>query len=293
VARPLGRTAVFGQHALVVRDEFVVLDGMRFRYREWGDASAEPIVFLHGVLVYADTYDAIAKRISDAGRRVIVLDQRGHGESDHADDYSWRACERDLEAFWDTLGLGSVDVVGHSWGGGHACHLAALRPDAVKRLVLVDAGPGAAPSADEPDFWAKTAELVPVDGYANREAFIELAKRLFPRALHNALVLHSRALVVRDGRFHWQWMPDFAVAIAPDREPSPQEEREMCGGVRCPVLVMRAQHSELFAASELDAVVRSFPSATAVQLPDSGHMIMWENPNGVADLTVGYLTSAG
>jgi pimeloyl-ACP methyl ester carboxylesterase len=276
----------------VMRDEFVVLNSMRFRYREWGEADAEPIVLLHGVLVYADTYDAIAERMSGAGRRVIVLDQRGHGQSEHADDYSWRSCEKDLEALWDALGLGRVDVIGHSWGGAHACHLAALRPDAVKRLVLLDAGPVAASSPDEPGFWAKTAKLVPADGYASREEFIELAQRVFPRAQHDALVLHSRGLVVRDGRLHWQWMPDFAVAVAQDREPSPEEEREMCGRVRCPVLVMRAEHSELFDRTELDAVVDSFPSATGVELPESGHMIMWENPNGVADLALGYLASA-
>ena len=47
-----------------MRDEFVVLDGLRFRYRDWGDVSADPIVLLHGVLMYADPYDAIAERIS-------------------------------------------------------------------------------------------------------------------------------------------------------------------------------------------------------------------------------------
>ena len=47
-----------------VRDVFVVLDGMRFRYRDWGDPSAEPIVFLHGVLVSADPYDMIAEQIA-------------------------------------------------------------------------------------------------------------------------------------------------------------------------------------------------------------------------------------
>ena len=145
----------YSGHYGAVRDEFVLLDGMRFRYRDWGDPSAEPMVFLHGVLLYADPYDMIAEQISDTGRRVIVLDQRGHGQTEHSDDYSWQSCEKDLERFWDALNLGTVDVIAHSWGVENACHLAAMRPDAVKRLVLVENLLGAAQSAEAPGFWGE------------------------------------------------------------------------------------------------------------------------------------------
>jgi pimeloyl-ACP methyl ester carboxylesterase len=66
----------------------------------------------------------------------------------------------------------------------------------------------------------------------------------------------------------------------------------MCGRVCCPVLVVRAEHSELFPAHELDAVVRSLPSASAVELPNSGHMVMWENPTEAAEVAITFLTSA-
>ena len=120
-------------------DHFVDLNGARFRYQEWGDPSAPVVVFLHGVLLHAEPYEAIVERISAAGYRVLVLDQRGHGQSAHRDDYSWQAFVEDLAAFWTALDLGSVDVVGHSMGGNNACRFAALHPGAVRRLVLVDA----------------------------------------------------------------------------------------------------------------------------------------------------------
>jgi pimeloyl-ACP methyl ester carboxylesterase len=275
-----------------VRDEFVTLDGLRFRYREWGDASAEPVVFLHGVLMYADPYDRIAERIGSTGRRVIVLDQRGHGQTDHADDYTWKSCEQDLERLWNELELRTVDVVAHSWGAEHACHLAAMRPDAIKRLVIFDNPLGVGLSAESPAFWAAAAELAPPDGFASREEFIELAQRSFPRAQPDALTLHSRGLVARNGRFHWQWGPDPAVFIAPGRNQPLDGMRQMCGRVRCPVLVVRSQHSELFASEDLERVVGSFVSASGAELPDSGHMVMWESPNGVADIAIGFLQSA-
>jgi pimeloyl-ACP methyl ester carboxylesterase len=80
------------------------------------------------------------------------------------------------------------------------------------------------------------------------------------------------------------------VFVAPERNQPVDEARPMCGRVRCPVLVVRAEHSEVFAESELDAVIRSFPSATGAELPGSGHMVMWESPSEVAWLAIEFLT---
>jgi len=276
-----------------MHDQFVVLDGLRFRYRECGDPAAEPVVLLHGVLMYADAYDAIAERISATGRRVIALDQRGHGQTDHSEDYSWESCEQDLEHFWDALHLGTVAVIAHSCGAEHASHLAAMLPDAVARLVLVDNPLGAELSAEAPAFWAMAAQLAPAEGFASPEDFVERAQRLLPRAEHDALVRQSRDLVMRDGRWQWQWAPDPAVFFASGRNQPLDGMREICGRVKCPVLVVRAEHSELFAAADLERVVGSFPSAQAEELPGSGHMVMWENPRGAADIAIRFLASDG
>ena len=272
----------------------MMLNGMRFRYREWGEDQGAPIVLLHGVLMYADAYDGIAERLSAGGRRVLVLDQRGHGQSNHSSDYSWRAFVNDLEAFWTALGLGPIDVIGHSMGGHHASRFAALHPERVRMLVLVDAPFAADLTPEALTFAAAAAELIPPTGYATPEEFVDLATRLFPRAHRAALVAHSRGLAPgADGRLNWEWMPDFAVIGAPNGAPAAEEEWQLCGQVRCPVLVMRAAESELFPASELDRNVSAFQHATGVDLPNSGHMIMWENPAGVADGALGFFTTRG
>ena len=61
--------------------------------------------------------------------------------------------------------------------------------------------------------------------------------------------------------------------------------------MRCPVSVVRTEHSELFAAVDLDCVVNFFLCASGEVLPDSGHMIMWENPDGVVALATRFLSS--
>jgi pimeloyl-ACP methyl ester carboxylesterase len=269
-------------------DHFIDLNGARFRYQEWGDPSAPVVVFLHGVLLHADPYELIVAPISSAGYRVLALDQRGHGQSAHLDDYSWQAFVDDLAAFWTAVDLESVDVIGHSMGGGNACRFAALHPGAVSRLVLVDEPLAAEPSEDEPGFWGNVAALMPPDRWESREAFIAAAARLFPRAQPKALALQSREMVPgEDGRFDARYMPD--LEVLGHSAPAADEQWEMCARVDCPVLVMRAEHSELLTAAGAAQIVAALPSATLVELPDSGHMVNWENPSGVADLSLAFL----
>ena len=75
-----------------------MLNGLRFHYRDWGNASAQPMVCLHGFTSHARSWDTFAAAMHDR-YRVLALDQRGHGESDWATDYHPDRRVEDLEAF--------------------------------------------------------------------------------------------------------------------------------------------------------------------------------------------------
>lgn len=126
------------------RDTTLTLNGLRLHAIEWGSASAWPIVMLHGIRGYGETFAALAQALQPE-HRVIALDQRGRGASDwdplrHYDTNTYVA---DLAALVDTLGLAQFDLLGHSMGGINAIVYAARHPDRVRRLVIEDAGPGA------------------------------------------------------------------------------------------------------------------------------------------------------
>src|SRR5262245_38533230 len=107
---------------------------MTFHVRAHGRATAQPLVFLHGVLAAAISYEVLCRSLA-TGRRVITIDQRGHGESDHSSDYCWERFVEDITLITDALGLTeSFDLVGHSMGAGHAARFAALHPERVNRI---------------------------------------------------------------------------------------------------------------------------------------------------------------
>ena len=85
------------------RQRFVSSHGLRLAVSEWGDASAPAILLAHGGFDFAGTFDVFAPILAGAGYRVVSWDQRGHGDSEHAELYSWDADVRDMLAVLDSV----------------------------------------------------------------------------------------------------------------------------------------------------------------------------------------------
>ena len=60
---------------------------LRLHYVDWGNPTKPPLVLLHGYTSHARSWDSFARAMAEQ-YRVYALDQRGHGESAWADDYS-------------------------------------------------------------------------------------------------------------------------------------------------------------------------------------------------------------
>lgn len=71
----------------------------------------------------------------------IAVDQRGHGASEYAESYDPREMADDIGEIMVALGLKRAWLVGHSMGALNSYLYAAEHPEAVERLVIVDAGP--------------------------------------------------------------------------------------------------------------------------------------------------------
>ncbi|MCY7288054.1 MAG: alpha/beta hydrolase, partial [Cryobacterium sp.] len=121
------------------------LDGVRIAYDFL--PGERPILLVHGFASSAQVTWAgtgWVRALQDAGRGVITLDLRGHGQSDKPHqslDYLPRQLAADLVVVLDTLGLEQVDVVAYSMGSRVAAAFARLAPSRVRRLVLGGAGP--------------------------------------------------------------------------------------------------------------------------------------------------------
>jgi pimeloyl-ACP methyl ester carboxylesterase len=116
---------------------FTSFDGTELAYREVGEGP--PLVVLAGGPGRASEYLGTLGGL-DAHRRLVILDNRGTGESEEpADPFTYRRdmLVRDVEMLRRHLGLDVVDVLGHSAGAGIAMGYAADFPGHVGKLVLL------------------------------------------------------------------------------------------------------------------------------------------------------------
>lgn len=108
----------------------------------------EPVLLIHG---FASTHHVNwvapgwAKTLSEAGYRVIALDNRGHGRSTRSyetADYTPRSMAGDAAALLDHLGIARAHVFGYSMGARIAAFMALADPGKVATLILGGLGYG-------------------------------------------------------------------------------------------------------------------------------------------------------
>lgn len=102
--------------------------------------SGQPFVFLHGLLGSGDNWKSIARAYEDRFATILV-DQRNHGRSFHADHMSYGEMAKDVAELISQLGVGPAVVLGHSMGGKVAMALARMYPEHCDRLIIVDSSP--------------------------------------------------------------------------------------------------------------------------------------------------------
>ncbi|MCS0495929.1 alpha/beta fold hydrolase [Ancylobacter sp. MQZ15Z-1] len=115
-------------------------DGIDFAYLDEGQG--DPVILVHG---FGSTKEinwvgpGWVTTLTGAGRRVIALDNRGHGASGKIYDsaaYDPRIMARDVLALMDHLGLPRADLMGYSMGGRISACLALEAPERARSLIL-------------------------------------------------------------------------------------------------------------------------------------------------------------
>ena len=260
-----------------VRDEYVLLNDLRFHYRDWGDASAPPFVVLHGFTGHARSWDSFAAAMA-AKYRVLCLDQRGHGDSDWTEDYSTTAMVGDVAAFITALGLGSYDLLGLSMGGSNAIHFAGANPAGLERLVIVDIGPEILASGSG----RIAAGTAASDTFDTPEEAIAAGRRGNARADEHELQhrVRNNLLRTQDGKWTYRYDRRLRDSSRPRPRASTDENWAAWKRINVPTLLIRGGESDILAKSIAEKMVETNANCNLVEVAGSGHSIPLEAPRG-------------
>jgi pimeloyl-ACP methyl ester carboxylesterase len=106
------------------------------------EGEGEPIVLVHGFASNKEinwVHPGWVAALAGAGRRVIALDNRGHGQSAKLYDpaaYHTMNMMSDVHALLAHLGIGKVDIMGYSMGARITAFLALHHPECVRSAIL-------------------------------------------------------------------------------------------------------------------------------------------------------------
>lgn len=111
-------------------------NGARFHTVQAGEGPL--VLLLHGFPMYWWTWRHLLPVLADAGYRVVAMDMRGYGGSDHTPHgYDPVTLSADVAGVIRALGASNATVIGHGWGGLVAWSTAALRPAAIRAIMPV------------------------------------------------------------------------------------------------------------------------------------------------------------
>ena len=286
------------------RNKTVEAGGLKLHYVEFGPQIRRPgysskndanlLLLLHGSVGNARVWDPFAQAMTNAGYLgpIIALDLRGHGESEWANPPAYR-CEdyvRDLEALIERLSPQPVILVAHSMAVYHSIRFAAGYPDRVAGLVLVDIE---AKCRDEHAQLLRSAGCKPHPLFSSVEEAMERERRVFPFTTEEnlrAFVASSLREVSAEKASHCgrglTYKYDRASLAAFDD----YDERDRLGQIRCPALVVYGKQSSLGRPDKMREMASLIQGARVVAIDRSGHLPQLDNPDGLANVVIEFLS---
>jgi len=255
------------------------LSGLKFHYLDWG-GDGPPLVMLHGLTGHARTWDHTAAALSDR-YHVYALDQRGHGDTEWASRYGIPAMLGDLLGFLDALALPLVTLMGLSMGGIVAYQFTASHPERVSRVVVLDIGPEIAPAGAR----QVAASLAASNIFGSEEEAVAQARAANPRPTDERLrhrVAHNLR-PLSDGTFTFKWDKALRDPGAIGDGLSPDQRWAAWNSLSCPVLLVRGDDSDILASQTAKRMVAGHPHASLAVVPDCGHSITLDRPEGLLD----------
>jgi pimeloyl-ACP methyl ester carboxylesterase len=251
--------------------------GVEINVEAEGPADAAPVVFLHGVSGCCRTYDFLPPSIIE-DRRIVRVDLRGHGRSDHAPGtYVIDRYGEDVVAVLRMLDRPAA-LVGHSLGGVTAWWVAQHEPELVRAAFLED------PPLymGEPEEHERNAAIPAFR--ANRE---RAAGWQANGATIDSVAAQLAPAPLGPGRTMGDVMADDAIAARAEAlllidpgvlnqaiDRSTLADTDTSSPVGVPVLVLAADDAlAAFPARHEERLARSHPEIDTVRIPGAGHGI--------------------
>jgi len=244
---------------------------MKLYCRQMG--TGDPLVIIHGIFGMSDNWLAIAKKLSRA-HHCYLLDMRNHGRSPHSHDLTYDDMVEDIYEFLTDFRLRTASFIGHSMGGMVAMKFASEYSHRIEKLVIVDIAPKSYPSLHQDILEGLTS--IPIAKIKARSEANDILKE-FVTSNKTRLFLLKNLYRKDDNTYAWRINLDALI----------NHKSDIGLGIsqnfiyEKPTLFIRGGKSNYILPEDEQHIMKIFPKATIIEIPDASHWVHAEKPDDV------------
>ena len=248
--RSLARTS---EKRRMLKRKEIHLNGQKISYLD-NEQAGRALICLHGHFGCGAIFSFMEEIFSG---RLILIDQRGHGNSDRGESYRTSDYVADLKAFCETERIDQPIVLGHSLGGVNAYHYAAETKN-VHKLIIEDIGTEVAASNEFILGFPRDFRSL----YEVQAAFETANMGFDPYFIES----------IRYDGTTWKFQFNYEDMVTSQREMNGQHWAQW-DKVACPILLMHGRNSWACTTSNMQAMERRNPHTRLVIYDDAAHTL--------------------
>lgn len=247
----------------------VLPNGVTMAFVELGDPGGKPTVLIHGYTDNGRDWAPVAPYLTK-GRRLIVVDLRGHGRTSKPECcYTRLDMAYDVKLLLDALGVEKADIVGHSLGSIVTQTFAEYWPERTGKVVLVSSTAGG--GSGGMDF--VTPILALRDPIDPNSPFMH-AWWHSPTPVDPAFMKLQREDSARIPANVWKAVIFQGMLGLDLKSTLPM--------LKAPALLVWGGKDPLMGEADRKGLTEALPSARVKLYPELGHNPFWEEPEQVA-----------
>ncbi|MFT0182780.1 alpha/beta fold hydrolase [Pseudomonas benzopyrenica] len=275
---------------LTAPTQFVEVDGDKFAYRRWGNASSSqpPLFFVQHFRGGMDHWDPLLTDGLAEDREVILFNGRGIASSSGTPRNRIEDMADDIARVIQALGLAQVDLLGFSLGGFQVQEVALRHPQLVRKLLLLGTGL----RGGDPNMEPKVLEVAP-NPVPTAEDFLylffgrsEAAKRAglaFWERRHQRVDQDppsSVAVAQAQAEAHAAYLPPLAG----------ENPYTYLHAIQQPTLVLNGVKDVMIPTINSWHLAQNIPNAQLLIYPDAGHGAQFQHPERFLQHAIQFLT---
>jgi len=271
-------------------------------------------VLLHGWMDVGASYQFVVDALSEAfiqGRQIIAPDWRGFGltKTVAQDSFWFPDYLADLDCLLDHYAPGQpVDLVGHSMGGNVAMIYAGVRPERVRRLINLEGfGMPATKPEQAAGRYAKWLDelkslhrgAIALKPYSDAAGVAQRLMKNNPRLSADKAAWLAPHWAQPNAQGQWQILGDAAHKIVNANLYQVPELLAIYQRITAPTLVVEASINQMaqwwqerYSIAEFHERLKHVPQMSQALVTDAGHMLHHDQPQQVAALIEGFVSSS-